>query len=148
MSFSCSRFVTLAVAMSTGFLGIGCGDLTGSKRASDVIGAYRLESVNGASVPTTGLGAVLQGELSLEPNGTAARRVTHQLSGVAPEREFVARGTFAIEGDSLRLALVQDPARPELVWRPRASLTNGAVTLRYPRPGDGLEIVEVFRRMP
>lgn len=148
MSFSCSRFVTVAVVVSTGFLAGGCGDLAESERASDVVGDYRLESVNGASVPTTGLGAVLQGELSLEPNGTAARRVTYQLSGVAPQREFVARGTFAIDGDSIRLALVEDPARPELVWRPRASVTSGTVTLRYPRAGDGQEVVELFRRMP
>jgi hypothetical protein len=111
------------------------------------VGDYRLETVNGASVPTTGLGAVLQGEVSLWPNGTAARSVTYQLSGVAPQREFVARGTFAIDRDSIRLALV-DPAYPELVWRPRASLTNGTLTLRYPHPADGPDIVEVFRRMP
>jgi hypothetical protein len=148
MSFSRSRSVAVAAALVAELLAVACGAASRSQQPLDVAGDYGLESVSGATVPTTGLGAILRGTLTLAPNGSATRRVTYQLSGVAPEKEFIARGTFAIAGDSILLALVEDAAHPERVWRPRAILESGELTLRYPHPADGPDIVEVFRRLP
>lgn len=113
--------------------------------AAQVTGTYQLESVKGVAVPTSGLGAVLAGEIILASNGHAIRKVRYQLSGVAAERDYVSQGTFVATPDSIIFALVEDPARPELVWRPRAQLVNRTITLRYPDPADGPDIVEVYR---
>jgi hypothetical protein len=148
------RQATTFRARVLGFLAVtalavaGCGDGFQVLRPGDVSGIYRLESVNGAPVPNTGLGAVLAGEIVLGADGQAVRRMRYQLSGVAAEREFVASGTFTVRRDTVRFALIEDPARPELVWRPAARLERGALTLRYPNAADGPDNVELFRKLP
>ena len=107
-------------------------------------GTYRLESLNGVAVPTSGLGAVLSGEIVLEADGHATRRFRQQLSGVADKRDVIVRGTFVAISDTLVFAFVEDPKHPEYVWRPRATLADGRLTLRFAGPTDGPES-EVYR---
>jgi hypothetical protein len=129
---------------------VACGPTTsddpvGAIPPAEVSGTYRLASVNGVAVPTTGLGAVLAGEIVLSADGRATRMIRYQLSGVAAERDFVSSGTFSATSDSIVFALIEDSTRPDLVWRPRASLASGTITLRYINPADGPDILEVYR---
>lgn len=141
----CLAAVCLAAAV---LMVAACGDASQSFHPREVSGVYRLESLNGEPVPTPGLGAVLAGEMVLGADGRVVRRMRYQLSGVAPDREFVASGSFTAARDTVRFALIEDPARPELVWRPAARLEGGVLTLRHPHPADGPDNVEVFRRLP
>jgi hypothetical protein len=111
---------------------------------AQVIGTYRLESVDGEAVPTSGLGAVLSGEIVLDADGRATRKFQQQLSGVADKRDVVVHGTFVATSDALVFAFVADPGHPEDVWRPRATLADGRLTLSYPGPADGT-VDEVYR---
>jgi hypothetical protein len=124
--------------------GVESDDSLGTVTPAAVVGTYQLVSVNGRAVPTAGLGAVLAGSIVLAADGRATRTIRHQLSGVAAERDFVSTGTFTATSDRVVFALIEDPARPGLVWRPDAALVDGVLTLRYPNPADGPEIVEVY----
>jgi hypothetical protein len=121
----------------------GCSELTG---VLDANGEYTLELVNGVKVPSSGQRGHVSGVIRLLPGNVAERVVTYQIDSSGTLREFIAIGSYRIRGESLELALREDQGRSQRVWQPRASIRGGVVTLRYPDPGDGPDVVEMYRR--
>jgi len=109
---------------------------------ADVAGTYDLQTVNGAPIPLAGAPAAVSGSLTLTPAGAAERRVTYRMDSQATLREVVATGTFRLRGSVLELTLLEDRS----VWKPTASIAGETVTLRYPHPADGPDIVEAYHR--
>jgi hypothetical protein len=108
----------------------------------DVAGTYTLHSVNGTPVPLSGVNVLVSGAVTLTALGDAQRRVTYRVAADGTVREFVATGRFRVEGSVVELALTQDG----FVWRPHATLQDGTLTLTYPHPADGPDIIEAYRR--
>ena len=106
--------------------------------AAPYAGTYVLTSVSGHGAAT--------GSVTLSRAGDAERRVRFQQGGgLSPE--YVARGTIHLRLDGTAdLQLREDDGRSPYVWRPLAKLTAGELTIRYPDPADGPDIVETYRR--
>ncbi len=109
---------------------------------ADAAGTYDLQTVNGAPVPLAGAPAVVSGSVTLTPAGAAERRVTYRMDTQGTLREFAATGTFRLRGSILELALHEDGS----VWKLTASIVGATITLRYPHPADGPDIVEAYQR--
>jgi hypothetical protein len=137
---NCRRSAILAVLCLT--TASACSDSTGPRFTRD----YRLITVNGVAVPSSGVHAALGGSIRLERNGTAIRRVTYQMDTAGTQREFIAVGTYRISGTRLVLGLREDNGKSEYVWRPFATLKNDVITIQHPDPADGPDIVEVYTR--
>ena len=127
----------LSAGTLTAFLA-GC---TESLPPSNVAGTYVLEAVNGAPVPLPGINAPVAGTITLTAAGNAERRISYTIDSQGTVREFVAAGTYQLKGSDLRLALQQGTS----LWSPSASLVGMSITLTYPHPADGPDIVELYR---
>lgn len=114
---------------------------TESLRPSYVAGTYVLETVNGAPVPLPGINAPVAGAITLAVTGSAERRISYTTDAQGTVREFVATGSYQLMGSELRLALQQGGS----LWTPSASLVGQSITLKYPHPADGPDIVELYR---
>ena len=132
MARSHLALVTLALALA------GCTDRLGP---FDVAGTYILQSVNGAPVPLPGIQTQASGALTLTATGFVERRVSYTIDGQGTLQEFVATGTFQLTDAGLRLALHQGAS----LWTPTADLVGATITLQYPSPADGPDIVELYR---
>jgi hypothetical protein len=108
----------------------------------DVAGTYDLQTVNGAPVPLAGAPAPVSGSLTLTAVGAAERRVTYRMDAQGTLRAVATTGTFRLRGSILELTLREDGS----VWKPTAAIAGATVTLRYPHPADGPDIVEVYQR--
>ncbi len=129
---TCRAVIALAVLAA-------CADGVGP---ANVVGTYDLQTVNGAPVPLAGAPAAVSGSLTLTSVGGAERRVTYRMDAQGTLREFAATGTFCLRGSILELALREDGN----VWKPTAAIAGVTVTLRYPHPADGPNIVEAYQR--
>jgi hypothetical protein len=109
---------------------------------ADVAGSYVLEMVNQVPVPLQGLNVLISGSITLTVTGEAERRVSYRVDTLGTVREFVATGTFRLEGSDLRLALHEGTS----VWTPAATLIGTSITLTYPNPADGPDIAERYLR--
>ena len=116
-------------------------DCTQSLPPSNVAGTYVLEAVNGTPVPLPGINAPVGGTITLTAAGNAQRRISYTVDSQGTVREFVAAGTYQLNGSDLRLALQQGSS----LWSPAASLVGTSITLTYPNPADGPDIVELYR---
>lgn len=130
--------LALTAIMSAGVIA-ACSDAFGPTAA--VSTTYALQTVNGTPVPLPGIYSPLGGQITLTVYGHAERRVRYRMDDDTV-REFVASGTFRLRGSILELALNEDG----YVWRPQAELVGWTITLRYPDPADGPDIVEVYER--
>jgi len=135
MRFVCVILSTIVSAAAVA----GCHDGLAPR---DVAGTYTLQSVNGTPVPMSGVNVLVSGALTLTALGDAERRATYRVAADGTVREFVATGGFRVKGSVVELALTQDG----YVWRPRAALQDGTLTLTYPHPADGPDIIEVYKR--
>ena len=108
----------------------------------DVAGTYTLQTVNGTPVPLSGVNVLVSGTITLTAIGDAERRASYRIAVDGTVREFVATGTFRLQGSVVELALAENG----YIWRPDAVLREGMLTLTYPHPADGPDIVEVYRR--
>jgi hypothetical protein len=108
----------------------------------DVAGTYTLQTVNGSPVPLSGVNVLVSGRITLTAFGGAERRANYRVAADGTVREFVASGTFLVQGSMVELALREDSH----IWRPRAELASGTLALTYPHPADGPDIVEVYER--
>ena len=111
-------------------------------RPSYVAGTYILETVNGTPVPLPGVNAPVAGTITLLATGNAERRISYTIDAQGTVREFVATGTYQLIGSQLRLALREGGS----IWTPSASLAGSSITLTYPHPADGPDIVELYRQ--
>lgn len=123
----------LAVALASG----GCHSSTGSDLApSRAAGSYVLEAVSGRG-PVTG-------NIALTADARAERRVRYATGGGTAE--YVAVGTFQLTSGGIVFSLREDSGRSSYVWQVRGEWTGALITIRYPDPADGPEIVETYRR--
>ena len=109
---------------------------------SYVAGTYALETVNEAPVPLPGINAPVAGTITLTATGVAERRISYTIDSQGTVREFVATGTYQLVGSQLRLALQEGSSQ----WTPSASLVGTTITLTYPHPADGPDIIERYRQ--
>ena len=116
----------------------GCTERLGP---SDVAGTYALETVNGMPLPLPGINAPVTGTITLTATGGAERRISYTIDEQGTVREFVATGTFQLMGSELRLTLQEGT----YLWTPSADLVGTTITLTYPHPADGPDIVESYR---
>jgi len=107
-----------------------------------VAGSYVLTTVSGQPVPAAG---VVSGVIALDATGAASRRVQYG-TPAAPGALAVATGTFVARDDSLVLNLTALGANPPAAVRWAAAREGRALTLRLRDPGDGRDVVEVYRR--
>jgi len=117
---------------------------------SAVRGHYRLVSVNGNPVPyPQGVGGPVGGSLTLTWPGIAERRITYRVGEAQALQELVATGKYSVNGSRLELELMERlPNGQKLgyVWRPRATIVGDTITITYPDPADGPDIVEKYVR--
>jgi hypothetical protein len=125
--------ITLAALLA------GC---TEPLRPSHGAGTYVLESVNEAPVPLPGINAPVAGTITLTVTGGAERHISYTVDSLGTVREFVATGTYQLMGSELRLALREGT----FLWTPSANLVGTTITLTYPHPADGPDIVERYRQ--
>ena len=118
---------------------VGCAE---PLRPSHVAGTYILETVNGTPVPLPGVNAPVAGTITLTAIGTAERRISYTVDAQGTVREFVATGTYQLIGSQLHLALREGSS----LWTPSANLAGSSITLTYPHPADGPDIVELYRQ--
>jgi hypothetical protein len=111
-------------------------------RPSHVTGMFVLESANEAPVPVPGINAPVAGIITLTASGGAERHISYTIDSLGTVREFVATGTYQLMGSELRLALREGTS----VWTPSANLVGTTITLTYPHPADGPDIVERYRQ--
>ncbi len=111
-------------------------------RPSYRAGTYVLETVNEAPVPLPGINAPVAGTITLTATGVAERRISYTVDSQGTVREFVATGTYQLIGSELTLVLQEGTSR----WTPSASLVGPTITLKYPHPADGPDIVERYRQ--
>jgi hypothetical protein len=126
----------LAAVILTAVL-VGCTDRLGP---AGVAGTYFLETVNGLPLPLPGINAPVAGTITLTATGMVERRISYTIDAQGKVREFTATGTFQLKGSELRLAL-QDGT---YLWTPSAELVGTTITLTYPNPADGPDIVERY----
>ena len=135
------RFVRLIFSTIVSAAGVaGCHDGLAPR---DVAGTYTLQAVNGTPVPLSGVNVLVSGAVTLTALGDAQRRATYRVAADGTVREFVATGRFRLEGTVIELALTEEGGN---VWRPRAALQDGTLTLTYPHPADGPDIIEAYKR--
>jgi hypothetical protein len=118
------------------------GGCSAPLRPSFVTGTYVLETVNQVPVPLPGINAPVAGTITLTASGTAERHISYTIDSQGAVREFVATGTYQLSHSELRLALQQGSS----LWTPSASLVGTTITLTYPHPADGPDIVERYRQ--
>ena len=133
-----ARFPLLLTAVALTALLAAC---TESLPSSSAAGTYVLEAVNGTPVPLPGINAPVAGTITLTAAGNAQRRISYTIDSQGTVREFVAAGTYQLNGSDLRLALQQGTS----LWTPAASLVGTSITLTYPNPAAGPDIVELYR---
>ena len=133
------RFLRLISTIVSTAAVVGCND---GLAPSDVAGTYTLQSVNGTPVPLSGVNVLVSGAVTLTALGKAQRRATYRIAADGTVREFVATGTFSVEGSVVKLALREDGGN---IWRPRATLEDGMLTLTHPHPADGPDIIEAYK---
>ena len=138
--------IRLACAVSFVIVGLApaCSDGVGPEAAA---GTYVLHDINGTAVPLEGVNVPVGGMIRHTADGRAERRVRYRTDFSGTTEEFAAFGTFAIRGDSVALALSENGAQPSWVWQPSAVLRAGVLTLQYPSPVDGPDIVEAYVRV-
>lgn len=103
-------------------------------------GAYTLETASGRGPAS--------GTLVLTAAGGAERRVRYAAKpgGAAPP-EYVAVGTFRAYADgTVAFALREDGGRSPYVWPTRGVYSGPRLSIRYPDPADGPDIVETYQR--
>ena len=129
--------------------GAACGDASGP--GDPTAGTYVLESVDGCAPGPSAAECdprpsyVVAGQVVLGDDGTVTRTMQYAVPGEPSSDPVVSRGTFVRWDATVTFALVQDGDENRYVWRPRAHLAEGRLTLRFPHPADG-ETVEVFAR--
>lgn len=115
---------------------------SGSLNPPDVSGTYALRSVNGVQVPLPGVNVLVSGAITLTPFGDAHRSVTYRIAADGTVRSFVANGSYRAQDALLQLTLHEGTYD----WHPTTSYAGGTLTLRYPAPADGPDVVEVYQR--
>ena len=133
------RFAVAAVVAAG--LAAGCGQATGP---SSVAGGYVLHTVNGVPVPLPDLNGQLGGTILLSADGRAERRVRYRVDVSGTSQEAHAIGSYEVQGVTVALALREDGSQATTPWQPAATLQGGVLTLRYPSPVDGPDIVEAY----
>jgi hypothetical protein len=118
---------------------VGCAE---PLHPGHLAGTYSLQSVNGTPVPLPGVNAPVAGTITLSAFGHAERRISYTIDAQGTVQEFVATGTYQLIGSELRLALREGSS----VWTPSATLAGSSITLAYPHPADGPDIVELYRQ--
>jgi hypothetical protein len=137
--------LTLTIAPAV----IACGDPSGA--GGSAAGLFRLETVDGCSpgphaAECTRFGiSVTGGTMQLTGDGRVSRTLTYVASPGDPETTVVQTGTYSQIGDMVRFAFTASVEGEASTWRPFGELSDGALTLRYPHPADGVA-EEVFRR--
>jgi hypothetical protein len=132
-------------------LGFGCGEPTGPGAGAATAGTYVLETVDGCAPGPAAAECfpmpswVLDGEMVLRGDGSVTRTIRYQFPSDPAAGTYMVSGTYSRRGNVVNFALVEDVGGAPHVWRPRALLSEGRLTLRYPNPADG-EVVEVFAR--
>jgi len=114
-------------------------------------GTYVLESVDGCALGTPAEQCphrrswLVGGTMVLAADGRVARVVQYQFPEDAGPVTEASLGTFTVRRGAVDLTLRQERDGTWYVWRVRATLADGRLTMSYPHPADG-ETVEVFRR--
>jgi hypothetical protein len=125
-------------------LSVACDAPTGPGPAA-LAGTYRLEVVNGRSVPdTAGIqfgSGTLDGTMVLLANGGASRLVTYR-DRSGSRVPAAASGTFEVRGNVVELKL---RTTPDAMWRVRGEVSGSAITLHIFGAGDD-DVDEVYRR--
>jgi hypothetical protein len=106
---------------------------------ADLAGEYVLVSVNGLAL-SNGPG-VVAGTVRLQASGLVERTIV----AVAPDGARIEQrldGTFIVKGSVVRLALRDDT----YTWRPPARIDGRVLTVTYPSPADGPDVVERYER--
>jgi hypothetical protein len=130
-----SRSVVLACVLASA----SCRNALDSDQSS-VVGSYVLDSVSGRG-PTVG-------SMLLLPSGQVERKVRYRQPDGSLSNEYVALGTFHLtEASSLEIGLREDGGTSSYVWKPLAALRDGMLSLEYPDPADGPNIVERYKRL-
>jgi len=140
MGYTLSRMARPPVGLAAITLAALLGGCTESLRPSYVTGTYVLETVNQVPVPLPGINAPVAGTITLSATGSAERRISYTIDSQGTVREFVATGTYQIIGSELQLTLHQGSSS----WTPTASIVGTSITLTYPHPADGPDIVERY----
>lgn len=119
----------------------GCGSSVGPTVLSPemVAGDYVMVSYSGITIGD-GPGQVT-GALRLHAIGGVERRLTYRSpDGSASVQSLV--GSFSLAGHGLQLTLLSG----SYAWRPPVTLDGRVLTLTYPSPADGPDIVERYAR--
>ncbi len=129
-----SRSVVLACA----FASASCRNSVQPDQSS-AVGAYVLDSVSGR-------GPVI-GSMVLFAGSQVERKVRYRQPDGSLSSEYVALGTFRVtETSSLEIGLHENGGTSPYVWKPVAALRDGVLSLEYPDPADGPNIVEMYKR--
>lgn len=132
--------LTVALAL---FSLVACDDVAAPAATSeDVSGRYLMMGAEGHPLPLDAPDASQGGEITLTLDGIAVRRVFFSVHP-DPRVEEYGIGTYRTDGNVLDLRL-RDVYQDEHVWTPGATLEAGVITLRYPNPADGPDIVETY----
>ena len=122
----------------------GCTAPTGPSPA-EVAGVYRLELMDGRTVPDTAATAAgylpYAGAIILYANGDAARSVTFR-DGTGRLLPIASAGSFEVRGAAVELRLKESS---DYTWRVRGDLVGAVLTLRYPGAADA-DVTERYRR--
>jgi hypothetical protein len=103
------------------------------------VGAYFLESVSGRGP--------VAGSMLLIPGGQVERRVRYRQPDGSLSSDYIAVGTYRVTGTSdLEIGLRENGGTSTYVWKPLAKFSDGVLSLQYPDPADGPNIVERYKR--
>ena len=83
----------------------------------------------------------------LTSGGQVERKVRYRQPDGSLSSEYVALGTFHVtETSSLEIGLHEDGGKSPYIWKPLATLRDGVLSLEYPDPADGPNIIEMYKR--
>lgn len=113
-----------------------------SPAALAAAGTYKLKSLTGYGIPTTGN----SGSIVLRADGTATYQLTYAPAGTPPRSDqYMATGRFTVRGDSIAFVLGAKPGDPTSGWRTAGFRQGTTLTLHYPGPADG-DVAAVYER--
>lgn len=123
------------LALAAAFVLAGCTDTTvPSVTPVEAAGIYTLTSVSGRG-PASGTFTL-----------TADQRVERRVRYANDPAEVVFVGSFSLDATGIAFTLIPGDRPATYVWPVRGEWRGSELTISYPDPADGPDIVEHYRR--